>query len=302
MGKFGMASPRREKSPLVSQKMQQDLSEIARDRCAIHFTLCQKKIFPWQLERSKGWNHGYGEMNGVILILCELYSLWQSRSTCLISSVWEPPASHTKRGILVTGVFNSKGMGRHYLPVHSWDIQALILCNGACQKQAYLQALGLGAQSPGLRRTNWWTRQVDGFFKNHLGRDGCILLSGSNVRVWYVSLTKKESHLSPKQGCGIQSSMLYRNIIGVAASGLSKEGWRRLQWDVSDWHCVWFTFWVKELQPPCEVVSCGTTLARIHFIICFLWAFWVLVFLFWLWIYLLIFKIKKNYFGGCTGS
>lgn len=34
MGKFGMASPRREKSPLVSQKMQQDLSEIARDRCA----------------------------------------------------------------------------------------------------------------------------------------------------------------------------------------------------------------------------------------------------------------------------
>ena len=46
MGKFGMAGPRREKCPLVSQKMQQDLSEIARDRCAIHFTLCQKKIFP----------------------------------------------------------------------------------------------------------------------------------------------------------------------------------------------------------------------------------------------------------------
>ena len=51
--------------------------------------------------------------------------------------------------------FNSKGMGRHYLPVDSGDIQALILCDGACQKkQGNLQALGLGAQSPGLRRTN----------------------------------------------------------------------------------------------------------------------------------------------------
>ena len=133
-----------------------------------------------------------------------------------------------------------------------------------------------------------------------------IILEETDVSSWVgamwgsgISASPRKSPIfSPKQGCGVQSSMLYRNIIGVAALGLPKEGWRRLQWDVSDWHCVWFTFWVKELQPPCELVSCGTTLARIHFIICFLWAFWVLVFLFWLWIYLLIFKIKKKLFWG----
>lgn len=36
-----------------ARKMQQDLSEKDSDKGLIHFTLCQKNIFSWQLERSK---------------------------------------------------------------------------------------------------------------------------------------------------------------------------------------------------------------------------------------------------------
>ena len=67
-----------------------------------------------------------------------------------------------------------------------------------------------------------------------------IILEETDVSSWVGAMwgsgmsasPRKSPIFSPKQGCGIQSSVLYRNIIGVAASGLSKEGWRRLPWDV----------------------------------------------------------------------